>query len=79
MCIQSIHDITYSVIDMEESISKAAEKADRLEHYLNENIDSFSEPRILYELNAVDNELRAARSKNAFIRKSINRRSNKYQ
>ena len=70
MCIRSVHDVTYSVIDMEESIKRAAEKADRLESYLNGNIDSFSESRILYELNAVDSELRAARSKNAFIRKA---------
>lgn len=74
MCIRTVHDITYAVIDMEESISKAAEKADRLEHYLNENIDAFSEPRILYQLNAVDGFLKKARSKNAFIRKALNRK-----
>ena len=74
MCIRTIHDVTYAVIDMEESITMALEKTDRLERYLNENIDGCSEPRILYQLNAVDSFLKKARSKNAFIRKALNRK-----
>lgn len=74
MCIRTIHDVTYAVIDMENSISKAAERADKLQSYLDDLCEDASWARVLRELNAVDMQLKEARSRNAFIRKSINRR-----
>lgn len=76
MCIHSVHDITYAVIDMEESMTRAMEVADRLENYLNSG-DLISNARVLRELNNVDTELKSARSRNAFIRKALNRRETK--
>ena len=73
MCIRTIHDVTYSVIDMEDSISKAAEKADRLESYLNTEFENPSFERILYDLNSMESDLKSALSTNAYLRKEINR------
>ena len=73
MCIRTIHDVTYSVIDMEDSISKAAERADRLENYLNMEFEDPSFDRILYNLNSIETDLKSALSINAYLRKEINR------
>lgn len=73
MCIRTIHDVTYSVIDMEDSISKAAERADRLENYLNMEFEDPSFDRILYDLNSMETDLKSALSINAYLRKEINR------
>lgn len=74
MCMRTVHDVVYAVIDMEDSISSAAEKADKLQRYLDDVCEDLSWNRVLRELNAVDAQLKEARSRNAFIRKSINRR-----
>ena len=73
MCIRTIHDVTYSVIDMEDSISKAAERADRLENYLNMEFEDPSFDHILYDLNSIETDLKSAISINAYLRKEINR------
>ena len=73
MCIRTTHDITWAVMDMEDNMSRALEKADKLETYLNENIDNPSIDRILYELNAINLDIKMASSHNAKLRKEINR------
>lgn len=74
MCIRTVHDITWAVMDMEDSMTEALEKADRLESYLREAEDSYSESRVLREMNEIDRALKDARSHNARVRKSINRK-----
>lgn len=73
MCIRTAHDITWAVMDMEDSMTKALEKADKLETYLNDCVDNPSIDRVLYELNAINLEIKMASSTNAKLRKEINR------
>lgn len=73
MCIRTTHDITWAVMDLEDNMSRALEKADKLESYLNDHVENPSIDRVLYELNAMNMDIRAASGINARLRKEINR------
>lgn len=73
MCIRTAHDITWAVMDLEDSMTKALEKADKLENYLNDHVENPSIDRVLYELNAMNMDIKAASGINARLRKEINR------
>lgn len=73
MCIRTAHDITWAVMDLEDSMTEALRKADKLENYLNEHVENPSIDRILYELNAMNMDIKAASGINARLRKEINR------
>lgn len=73
MCIRySHHDLVFSIIEMEDSISSAALLADRLENYVFKMTDAVSEDRILYELNQINKKIAEASNQNARLRKEIN-------
>lgn len=73
VCIRTAHDITWAVMDLEDSMTEALRKADKLENYLNEHVENPSIDRILYELNAMNMDIKAASGINARLRKEINR------
>lgn len=73
ICIRTAHDITWAVMDLEDSMTEALKKADKLENYLNEHVENPSIDRILYELNAMNMDIRTASGINARLRKEINR------
>lgn len=73
MCIKpSRNNIIFAIIEMEDDIASAALLADKLENYIYSVRDNYSEDRILYELNRVDDRLKEARNHNAKLRKEIN-------
>lgn len=73
MCMKpSRNDIIFAIIEMEDDIASAALLADKLENYIYAVRDNYSEDRILYELNRVDDRLKEARNHNAKLRKEIN-------
>lgn len=70
MCIKRFHDITFAVVDMEDSIASAALLADKLERYLN-SIDNYSDERVCYEINRIQERLDEAKAKGHEIKKGI--------
>jgi len=73
MCIRySHHDLVFSIIEMEDSISSAALLADRLETYVFKMTDAYSEDRVLRELNNINRKIAEASNQNARLRKEIN-------
>lgn len=78
MCIKpSRNDIIFAIIEMEDDIASAALLADKLESYIYAVRENYSEDRILYELNRVDDRLKEARNHNAKLRKEINHAKHK--
>lgn len=73
MCMKpSRSDIVFAIIEMEDDIASAALLADKLEDYIYAVRDRYSEDRILYEMNRIDDRLKEARNHNAKLRKEIN-------
>lgn len=73
MCIRySHHDLVFSIIEMEDSISSAALLADRLETYVFNVTEAYSEDRVLRELNNINRKIAEASNQNARLRKEIN-------
>lgn len=73
MCIRySHHDLVFAIIEMEDSISSAALLADKLETYVFNVTEAYSEDRILYELNEINRKISEASNQNAKMRKEIN-------
>lgn len=73
MCMKpSRSDIVLAIIEMEDDIASAALLADHIESYLWSMGDNYSNDRVLYELNRVDDRLKEARNHNAKLRKEIN-------
>lgn len=73
MCIRySHHDLIFSIIEMEDSISSAALLADRLETYVFNVTEAYSEDRVLRELNNINRKIAEASNQNARLRKEIN-------
>lgn len=70
MCIKRFHDITFAVIDMEDSIASAALLADKLERYLN-SVESYSDSRVTHEINRIQERLDEAKTKGHKIKKGI--------
>lgn len=70
MCIKRFHDITFAVIDMEDSIASAALLADRLERYLN-SVENYSDERVCHEINQIQSRLDDAKTKGHEIKKGI--------
>lgn len=70
MCIKKMHDITFAIVDMEDSIASAALLADKLERYLN-HIDNYSDERVTYEINRIQERLDEAKTKGHEIKKGI--------
>ena len=70
MCIKSFHDITFAVVDMEDSIASAALLADKLERYLN-NVENYSDERVCYEINRIQESLDDDKAKGHEIKKGI--------
>lgn len=70
MCIKRFHDITFAVIDMEDSIASAALLADKLERYLN-NVENYSDERVTHEINRIQDRLDEAKTKGHEIKKGI--------
>lgn len=73
MCIRySHHDLVFSIIEMEDSISSAALLADKLETYVFNVTDAYSEDRVLRELNNINHKIAEASNQNTKMRKEIN-------
>ena len=72
VCIRNKSDIYFAIVDMQSSITSASKLTDHLEDYL-QDIENPSYSRILYEMNRIDDQLHEARSRNAKLRKEINR------
>ena len=70
MCIKRFHDITFAVIDMEDSIASAALLADKLERYLN-SVESYSDDRVNHEISRIQKRLDEAKTKGHEIKKGI--------
>lgn len=70
MCIKRFHEITFAIVDMEDSIASAALLADKLERYLN-SIDNYSDERVTYEINRIQERLDEAKTKGHEIKKGI--------
>lgn len=73
MCIRyPYRDLVAAVVEMEDSIASANAMADRVEGYLRNMGDGYSEDRVLYEMNRIEELVREANSVNRDIRRRIN-------
>ena len=70
MCIKKVHDITFAIVDMEDSIASAALLTDKLERYLN-SVENYSDERVTYEINRIQDRLFEAKVKGNEIKKGI--------
>ena len=70
MCIKEHHEFLYAVLDMQDSISDAAKKADDVYRYIGDN--GMSWDHVLFDLNKCDDRLNEARIINEALRREAN-------
>lgn len=74
MCMRTKYDVIYAVIDIEESISRAAEVADNLQNYLDSlTTESYSEAHVLHCIRKVRKIINEVSSDCERIRKGVER------